>query len=297
MKKVILYLLVFLLALSACGVQPTGVPDKKILVTVSIPPQAWVVEQIGGDLVSVQAMAGPSDDPHTYEPKPAQMAALAGTELYLTIGVEFEQAWLPRFSASNPKMSVEDSAAGITRMPMVSSIQLGVTGTQEGEQGMLDPHVWLSPALLKQIAENTAAALAALHPESAASFEDNLAALEVQIDQVDQQVRNTLQGITRNHFMIIHPALGYFAREYGLTMLPVEVGGQEPGPEQLAALLDLAREYQVSVLFTQPGFSTKMAESIASQIGAAQVVTLDPMARDWPANMLAMAKALEGALK
>ena len=148
MKKVILYLLVFLLALSACGAQPTGVPDHKILVTVSIPPQAWVVEQIGGDLVSVQAMAGPSDDPHTYEPKPAQMAALAGTELYLTIGIEFEQAWLPRFTASNPKMSVVDSAAGITRMPMASSIQLGVTGTQEGEQGMLDPHVWLSPALL-----------------------------------------------------------------------------------------------------------------------------------------------------
>ena len=83
MKKYFLYLIVFLLALSACGAQPTGVPDHKILVTVSIPPQAWVVEQIGGDLVSVQAMAGPSDDPHTYEPKPAQMAALAGTELYL----------------------------------------------------------------------------------------------------------------------------------------------------------------------------------------------------------------------
>lgn len=278
------------LLLTACA-PAAPAQAEQMTVTVSVLPQVYFVQKIAGDLVSVQAIVGSGDDPHTYEPTAEQMRVVAKSRLYFSIGVEFEDAWLARFRAANPGMTIVDSAAGVERLPIPASV--GETNT-EGEP---DPHIWFSPERVKQVSQNMADALLAADPAHAENYRANLAAWLEEIDTVDADVRAALAGITRGTFLVIHPAWGYFARDYGLTMLSVESHGQEPGPEELARLIKLAREDDISTVFVQKGVSQKLAESIAAQLGAAELVELDPMARDWSANMRLLAAQLAEALK
>jgi len=253
-------------------------------------PQAYFVQKIAGDLVEVQAMVGTGDDPHTYEPTTEQMRNLTNAQLYFSIGVEFEAAWLPRFTAANPNLKIVDSAEGVVRLPAAPS----TTGEETGEP---DPHIWLSPSRVKQISANMAAALAELDPDNATIYEQNLAAWLQEIDQVDVDIRSALSGISRNVFLSVHPSWGYFADEYGLQMLAVEQEGQEPGPEDLAKIIEQARAHQVTYVFTQKGVNQKLAQSIADQLGGAQIVELDPLAHNWSENMRYVAAQLAAALK
>ena len=278
------------LLLTACA-PAAPAQAEQMTVTVSVLPQVYFVQKIAGDLVSVQAIVGSGDDPHTYEPTAEQMRVVAKSRLYFSIDVEFEDAWLARFRAANPGMTIVDSAAGVERLPIPASV--GETNT-EGEP---DPHIWFSPERVKQVSQNMADALIAADPAHAENYRANLANWLEEIDTVDADVRAALAGITRGTFLVIHPAWGYFARDYGLTMLSVENRGQEPGPEELARLIKLAREDDIRTVFVQKGVSQKLAESIAAQLGAAKLVVLDPMARDWSANMRLLAAQLAEALK
>ncbi len=257
---------------------------------VSVQPQAYFVQKIAGDLVEVQAMVGTGDDPHTYEPTTEQMRSLTNAQLYFSIGVEFEAAWLPRFTAANPNLKIVDSAEGVGRLPAAPS----ENGEEAGEP---DPHIWLSPSRVKQISANMAAALAELDPDNAPIYEQNLATWLQEIDQVDADIRSTLSGISRNVFLSVHPSWGYFADEYGLQMLAVEQEGQEPGPDDLAKIIEQARAHQVTYVFTQKGVNQKLAQSIADQLGGAQIVELDPLAQNWSENMRYVAAQLAAALK
>ena len=290
MKVLGIIVLCAAMILAACAPAATGQPEQMV-VTVSVVPQAYFVQKIAGDLVSVQAIVGTGDDPHTYEPSAEQMRVLTRSRLYFSIGVEFEEAWLPRFMAANPDLKIVDSAAGVDRLAVPSAI--GETD-QETEN---DPHIWFSPARVKIVSRNIADALQAADPAHAPSYRANLEAWLKEIDAVDADVRATLAGTPRTSFLVIHPAWGYFASEYGLRMLSVETHGQEPGPEELGAVLSLARENGISAVFVQKGISQKLAESIAVQLGGAQVVELDPMAGDWSVNMRLLAAQLAEALR
>ena len=290
MKRLSLLLILVIITLSACISAPATPQANRPVVMVSISPQAYFVQKIAGDLVEVQAMVGTGDDPHTYEPTTEQMRNLASAQLYFSIGVEFEAAWLPRFTAANPDLKIVDSAEGVTRIP-VSSIPNGE------EKGEPDPHIWLSPSRVKQISANMAAALAELDPANAAVYEQNLVTWLQEIDQVDADIRAALSGITRRVFLSVHPSWGYFAEAYGLQMLAVEREGQEPGPEDLAKIIEQARAHQITYVFSQKGVNQKLAQSIADQLGGAQIVELDPLAHNWSENMRYVAAQLAAALK
>jgi len=290
MKRLSLLLILVILTLSACSSVPATPQANRPVVMVSISPQAYFVQKIAGDLVEVQAMVGTGDDPHTYEPTTEQMRSLTDAQLYFSIGVEFEAAWLPRFTAANPDLKIIDSSAGVKRIP-VSSIPIGE------ETGEPDPHIWLSPSRVKQISANMAAALAELDPENAPIYEQNLATWLQEIDQVDADIRAALSGITRRVFLSVHPSWGYFAEAYGLQMLAVEQEGQEPGPEDLAKIIEQARAHQITYVFSQKGVNQKLAQSIADQLGGAQIVELDPLAQNWSENMRYVAEQLAAALK
>ncbi len=290
MKKLTLTILPVILLLSACSNVPAKSQANTPVVMVSVMPQAYFVQKIAGGLVEVQAMVSTGDDPHTYEPTTEQMRNLTNAQLYFSIGVEFEAAWLPRFTAANPNLKIVDSAEGVVRFPAAPS----TTGDEAGEP---DPHIWLSPSRVKQISANIAAALAELDPDNAPVYEQNLAAWLQEIDQVDADIRLALSGISRNVFLSVHPSWGYFADEYGLQMLAVEQEGQEPGPEDLAKIIEQARAHQVNYVFTQKGVNQKLAQSIAEQLGGAQIVELDPLAHNWSENMRYVAAQLAAALK
>lgn len=291
MKKALLFSLVLLLTLTACANPVARNEPNKLVISVSILPQQWFVDQIGGDRVWTQALVGSGDDPHTYEPSPKQMTNLADSELYFTIGVEFEAVWLPRFESSNPKMQVVDSAAGIERIPAIGEHEnAGSTGSET------DPHIWFSPSRMKQMAQTMAQAMQAADPQNADFYQVNLDALLVKIDAVDAEVRAQLEGSKREHFMVVHPAWGYVAQDYGLQMLAVEIGGSEPAPETLSQIIELAKEYGVNTLVIEKGSNARLADSIKEQAGIQYVVEWDPMAYDWPASMQLIAETLHRAL-
>ncbi|MGB4594736.1 MAG: zinc ABC transporter substrate-binding protein [Anaerolineaceae bacterium] len=297
MLKRVMILMAALLMLSGCAEMVKPVETDAIQVTVSIPPQAWVVRQIAGDLVNVQTMVGPGDDPHTYEPTPAQMVALTKTDIYFTIGIEFEDAWMPKLANSNRVMKLVASDFGVQRIssgpvqdPEASA---SASNVQEGQ----DPHIWYSPERMKLISQNIANELSDFNPQNKATYQANLAQLISEIDQLQTEVGEKLSGLPRDHFLIIHPTLGYLAEDYGLVQIAIESEGQEPGPEAMAALITEARQYQVSAVFYQKGNNIRVAESIARQIGTSQLFEIDSMPEDWPAGLMQAVDALREALK
>jgi zinc transport system substrate-binding protein len=282
--------LVLMLNMAAASVWAASPID----VAVSIPPQKYFVQMIGGDHVSVEVLVPANAEPETYEPTPRQIAGLSKVELYMKIGVPVEQAWLKRFTAANPRMVVVDTAHGIERMPM---LQHDHDHGHSSEMG-LDPHIWLSPVLVRIQAMNIRDALIKADPEHAADYREGYAKLALKIDQVDSDILQSLVNhpLSQTRFIVFHPAFGYFAAAYGLTQVPIEIEGKEPGPRQLGELITFAKKNDIKVVFIEPQFAQKAAKTIADSIGG-EVVTIDPLQEDWPAGMEAIATALNKALR
>lgn len=290
-----------LVLLSACQTAPAqnqppvdGVPQ----VTVSIPPQAFFVERIAGDTVSVNVMVQPGDNVHTYEPSPEQMKMVSSSQIFFSIGVEYEENWIPRFTDINPQMMVIDTAAGIQKIeaadPHDDEVDADSQDSEPAGHG-LDPHVWLAPDHGKRIAENILVALVALVPNNAEQFQKNYDSLIAEIDELDAKILTALANLNNRRFMVYHPAWGYFADQYQLTQFPVEIGGQEPSARELAELVKLARQENISVIFVQPAFNTANAETLANELGA-EVVLIDPLEYDWLENLNTAAEAFANAL-
>ena len=271
----------------------TEQPDA-LVVTVSILPQAYFVERIGGDAVAINTMVGKGEDAHTYEPKPDQMRALNDSEVFFSIGVEYEASWIPRFRDNNPDMLVVNSATGIEKI--VASAHQDDSHDEDDHSGEADPHVWLAPENGKIIAENIFNTLVELAPEHADDFQANFDALIADIDALDTEIQSSLSELDSRVFMVFHPAWGYFAAQYNLEEIAVQIGGQDPSPRELAELVDLARKENIRVIFVQPTFSTADAEAIADEIDA-QIAFVDPLARNWLENLNTAAQAFAAALK
>ncbi len=269
--------LILLITLGTVLVPGTGLAGGRIPVFVSIVPQKYFVQQIGGDLVDVRFMVEPGASPATYEPKPGQMADLARTKIYFAIGVPFEKVWLKRIAAANPGMKVVNTDQGI------------------GKLG-LDPHIWLSPPLVKVQARTILASLQEIDPARRGVYEANYRAFTARIDRLDSDLRKTFEGRQGLKFMVFHPAWGYFAHAYGLKQVPIEVEGKDPKPSQLKRLIEQARREGIRVVFVQPQFSTKSAALVAREIGG-QVAFADPLAENWMANLREVAEKFKVSLK
>ena len=283
--------LILALTCTMAGCAGSAPRTDQITVTVSILPQKYFVERIGGDRVQVNVMVGPGADPHSYEPQPQQMRALSQSAAYFSIGIDFEKAWLGRFAAANDKMALVDTIAHIQRMPMTD--RLGGAGQPAG--GEPDPHVWLSPELVKVQSQAIYEALARIDPQHQASYKANLDAFVADIDLLEADIRDTLKGLQNHKFMVFHPAWAYFARDFGLEQISIEIGGQEPSAQELAALIAEAQRGGIRVVFAEPQFSTRSAETIAGEIGG-RVLLIDDLAEDWLANMRTVAKTFAQVL-
>ncbi len=261
--------------------------SKAVLtVTVSVLPQKYFVERIGGDLVEVNVMVDPGASPHSYEPKPDQMRALSESAAYFSIGVEFENAWLDRIAAANDHMVMVDTIANIQRVEAAS---------HDGEEGGLDPHVWTSPELVKTMSQTIYETLVELDPDHQAEYSANLQLFMQEIDALQAQIKESLAGLKSNKFMVFHPTWGYFAREFGLEQISIEVDGQEPSAQELAGLIDQAKADNIKVVFAQPEFNTKSAEVIAKEIGG-KVLLISALEFDWLANMRTVAQTFAEVL-
>jgi zinc transport system substrate-binding protein len=274
----------------------------KVRAFVSILPQKYFVERIGGDLVDVDVLVLPGANPHMYEPSPRQMTALTRAQVYFAVGVNLEEVWLPRLADANRAMLVVRTQEGVEKIPMAAHHHDDGDGQEalhEGEEhGILDPHIWLDPVRVKTIAQNTCAGLVRVDPAHRAVFEANLAAFLTELDQLNASIVERLAPIPadKRTFMVFHPSWGYFAKRYGLTQVAIEAGGSEPSPRHLADIIEHGRELGVNVVFVQPQFSRRSADVIASELDA-RVVPLDPLAENWKDNLLHAADAFDQALR
>jgi len=259
--------------------------QAKLTCMVSIPPVKNFVEAIGDGEVQVSVMVQPGNSPHSYEPKPSQMKALEKADCYFAVGVEFEKAWLPRFANQNPKMKIVDLSRGIVKLPMQSH-----EGHAEGE----DPHIWTSPANAKKMGAGIYKTLTELDPAHQALYRENYETFLKKIDRTDREIRSILSKLPpHSAFMVFHPSWGYFARDYGLVQLPVEVEGKAPKPRQLMALIKEARKAKVRAIFAQPEFSDKSARLLAEELKI-PVIKISPLAEHWSDTLLKLARAIAG---
>jgi zinc transport system substrate-binding protein len=274
------------LILSACAGNVVT-DNQKPVITVSVLPQQYFVERLAGDYFAVNVMVQPGESPENYEPTPQQMRALSSAAAYISIGVPFENVWLDKIASANPNMVMVDSTVGVEKLP--------ITGHEHEDEDHvgeeLDPHIWTSPRLVKIQAQNIADALIKLDPAHESEYKENLDSFLKDINQLDTELTDLFEGLNQKKFMIFHPSLGYFANDYGLTQIPIEIGGTEPSAQELAQFIKIAKDENVHIIFVQPEFSKRSAETIAAEINA-KVVELFVLSPDWLNNLRSIGQTI-----
>ena len=284
-----LFVLIVMAVLTAFAVPARSEP---LAVFVSVLPQKFFVEAIGGERVAVSVMVPPGASPATYEPRPQQMRELARARLYFAVGVPFEEAWLDRLGAANRSMAIIATEEGVEGRAMASHRHdHDHDGHAKTKRPGLDPHVWLSPRAVLTQGRNILRALVSADPEGGATYGENYRRFARDVVALDLELMERLRPLEGSSFMVFHPSWGYFADDYGLIQRAVEVEGKEPKAGELAALIDEVRREKIAVIFVQPQFSRKAAETLAQAAGAG-VETLDPLAEDWDENLRRVAEAL-----
>ena len=288
---------------------PTTVPR----LTVTIEPLRYIVEAIAGQQFQVVSMVPRGTSPETYDPTPRQLISLAQSRAYLRIGhIGFEHAWIDRLAQNAPNLPFFDMSQGINfiysqphhhqhrasaHIPTKYHADENAGNEDQSHPTSLDelaiePHIWNSPTNVRIIARNVVAALAQLDPVHAPDYASRCDSLCTAVALTDSLVRSLLAHPQADRaFLIYHPALSYFAREYGLHQIAIEGDGKEPSPAHLAQLIETCRQEKVRVVFIQPEFDRRNAELIAQQTHC-QIVPIDPLAYDWPGEMLRTAQAL-----
>ncbi|MEJ2156736.1 MAG: zinc ABC transporter substrate-binding protein [Desulfobacteraceae bacterium] len=296
-----------IIAIFALMSAQTTVAQDKIPVYVSIVPQRYFVQQIGKDLVDVHVMVSPGASPAIYEPKPRQMADISTAKAYFSIGVPFEGRWLSKIASSNPAMKVVATDREVQKIPMAVGYHLDEPvdgehpdGREHGEDdhghGGMDPHIWLSPPLVKIQARHILHGLEEIDPAHGSRYEQNYRAFIRKIDSLDEALNRKFAKWKDRRFIVFHPSWGYFAQAYNLKMTAIEVQGKDPKPAQLQSLIKHARHKGIKVVFVQPQFSMRSAKLIAREIGG-KVAFADPLAENWADNLLGVADQFKAALK
>ncbi len=263
---------------------------KKLHVVVSILPQADFVRRIGGDYVTVLTLVGPEQSHETYEPTPRQITGLSDADVYFTIGITFEHGFVEKAKNIISGLNVVDTRKGISLQPMSA-----IAHDRDEAAGAPDPHIWLDPVLVKTQAATIASELARLDPAHAKDFDSNLRKFQTELDSLSERISGILKPYTGKHFLVFHPAFGYFASRYNLIQESIEVAGKEPGGAQLAAAIKLSNDDKIGAIFVQPQFAAKTAEAISHQTGAV-ILPLDPLPVNYIKDMETIARTLASGM-
>ena len=286
-------LTIFLIILfTSCVQQGESSPGKPI-VSVSILPQKYFIEELAGEKVIVNVMVPPGASPATYEPSVSQLSQLDKSAIYMKMGyLGFELSWMDKIRSVNPEIQVIDLSEGVE---LIFSREGGDEKAHHRHvhaHAGVDPHIWMSARNAKIIVNNMSGSLKGLLPGDSVQIADRQSALLNRLDSLDREIGNLLAGTEGRSFMIYHPSLSYFARDYGLEQLSLEWEGKSPSPSHMKHLTDQGRERQISSILIQLEFDSKNATVLASEIGA-KIVSINPLDESWPVQMMHIATKLE----
>lgn len=288
MKKSVYLFCLSLFLLTGCK----SATDKVPTVSVTILPQRYFVERIAGDFLKVNVMVPPGANPAATDLTPDQLVALHNSSLYFAVGyLPFESAHLYPVLREQEGITLVNHSEGLHLLPGTCSCGHDHGHDHDHGHGM-DPHIWMSPAYARRMAGQIAATLGETFPEKQALFAENLRVLEADIDSIDSRARRIAEKLRHPVFLIYHPALTYFAADYGLEQVSIEHDGKEPGPAHLKAVINLAREKEIRTVFIQSQFDRENARAVAREIGG-EVIPIDPLNADWKQEMHALLSILE----
>lgn len=289
MKK--LFLLSWIILLASCK---TGVESlDKPVISVSILPQKYFIEQLAGDLAEVNVLIPPGASPATYEPTVSQLGKLDRSAVYMRIGyIGFEQSWMEKLASVNPEMKVVDLSDGVNIIMEEVENEDHDHDSHEGHthQGP-DPHIWMSTVNARIIARHIHQELLLLFPNEKARLNARLDLFSHSLDSLHQAIGDRLESMENRTFMIYHPALTYYARDYELEQFPLEIEGKSPSPMHLKEMTDLARAKEISKIFIQSQFDRKNAEILARETGS-DIIQFDPLDLQWGRQMSYIAEQL-----
>lgn len=291
--KRFLYLIILCVILAGCKGTPqkqadsgkasrTEKPAVTVTVTVTISPYKYFVDQIAKGKVDVNVMVSNGNNPETYEPYAQQMMELSKSALYLKVGsIGFEQTWMKKLQDNAPDMKVIDTSVGIK--------------PAKTPGGNIDPHVWMSCSNARIIASNILKALCELEPKNKAFFEKNYQSLLSIIDKRDSTIKESFKkdpDLVRK-FVIYHPILTYFARDYQLEQLAIEEEGREPSAAQLKSLIERARKEKIKFCLIQAEFANRNTTTFINE-SHTKPMNINPLQDDWNRAMQEAALAVQG---
>ncbi len=252
--------------------------EASLIVAVTIVPQETFVNAVCGDLVEVVTMVPPGNSPANYEPTPEQMVKFSDASVYFSIGVPTEA------------VNILPSAEAVKVVSLQKSVSK-VYPDRKFDNGVRDPHIWLSPKRVEVIINTIASEMSALDPEHQQIYMDNAKEYVNRLQEIDLTLTEIFAELENNKFMVYHPSFGYLASDYGLEMYTLEFDGKEATAKQLQSMIDLAREENIKVLFYQAEIDSSQSQAFAEEIGG-QTIQLSPLAPNYIENLESMALRL-----
>ena len=296
MKKNILVLMILISTVffgKLFGFSEENKNEDRIIVFTSILPQKCFVEKIGGDRVEVQVLVSPGKNPATYSPTPNQVIDLSTAKILFTVGVPFENAFLNKVRANLKNTKIVDTSYGVEKRYLEGHSH---DDNHHHHTNIKDPHIWMSPVLVKIQAKNIYNALIKEDPQGKEDYLKGYENIIRELDELDIYLKNKLAPYKGNTIFVYHPAFGYFTDEYGLHQEAVETGGKEPTPVMLEKIIQSVKKDNMKIIFVQPEFSQKSANAIAKAIDG-KVAMLNPLNPDYINNIKKIADEIQGAFK
>ncbi len=261
--------------------------DRRMAVSASFYPVAFLAEQIGGDLVSVKTIVPPGVEPHDFDPSLRDIADMYGSKLVLVNGAGVDR-WAE-------KLEGDFTGRGARVIVLSRSVDLVNVAENEGGHtdtlGTADPHFWLDPVAYRKSAEAVLQGLIDVDPSHASIYRANFGRFEREIVTLDMHFRELSSDQCRLHTVIVsHNAFSYLAKRYGLEVR--SIAGIDPEQEvsvgELANIIRLMKEKQIRYILNEPLGNMDVADMIGREVSA-EVLTLNPIEGLFP-NDLALGK-------
>ena len=253
----------------------------KINVFVSIMPQKYFAEKVGGDLVNVSVLVPSGTSPENFDPSPKQIVQLGSSDVYFTMGVPFENIFLDKLKSGKKKLVVAPCDKDVPKLK----------NEEHDEHGESDPHIWTDPELIKIIARNMAETLSVIDPQNTSTYAANLDNFNRELDVLKSELNHKLSPYKGRIFYVYHSAYTYFAQRFDLVQKSIETGEKEPTPAKLRELVNQASQDRVKTIFIQPEFPASGAKRVAEAIGG-RTVCISVLEYDVPDNMKKTASLL-----
>ncbi len=274
------FVLIVLLAMGFGACNRSPVQETQGLVSVSIVPLEYFIDRLTDSALDVNVMVPAGVSHATYSPTPLQLQRLSDSDLYFAVGyMGYEQAFLPRLSEINPGMHLVQ-LSGKVDLIRGKEIDHG----DHVHKGGVDPHIWMSPAVMMELLPVIRDALLEAYPYLEEVVDKRYEELYADIESVHFALGALAGELQKKAFLIFHPALTYMARDYGLEQIPIERHGKEPSPALLRHIIDKAREHNVSLIFIQQEFDVRNARLVSEETGA-ELVQINPLAYEWKESM------------